>query len=227
MAAQQLGTLVAALQAPSVGGQVVKQLGIEAPNGFIVTHLCPIKWTPRFLCPPMMPAQEFNKRIYAFQQNLSVAPVKSTTADSGAVGVSYTDRDPVFAAKVVNTLIADLQKQEIGQQANEFDRTAGWLNQRSQELRARWVAAEQAVAQFRQQHGLTQTLAGDKMAPLIGQEIGSAANQLAQAQAQLAAAQARKRRCGRRCAVAQPARWSSFRTNRSWLRWPEIWTNWK
>jgi polysaccharide biosynthesis transport protein len=190
MAAQQLGTLVAALQASSVVGQVVQQLGIEAPQGFIVTHLCPIKWTPRFLCPPITPAQEFNKRIDAFQQNLSVAPVKSTTADSGAVGVSYTDRDPVFAAKVVNTLIADLQKQEIGQQANEFDRTAGWLNQRSQELRARWVAAEQAVAQFRQQHGLTQTLAGDKMAPLIGQEIGSAANQLAQAQAQLAAAQA-------------------------------------
>ena len=192
MAAQQLGTLVAALQSPSLVAQVVQQLDIQAPNGFLVTHLCPIKWTPRFLCPTMTPAQEFGKRIGAFLQDLSVAPVKSAANESSAILVSYTDRDPVFATKVVNTLIADLQKQEIGDQAREFDRTAGWLNQRSQELRARWATAEQAVAKFRQEHGLTQTLAGGKMSPLIGQEIGSAANQLAQAQAQLAAAQAQQ-----------------------------------
>ena len=191
--ARSVGTEVVALSSANLAQQVVEKLGIDAhAKPGLHERLCGWKWTPQVFCQGVSKQTAGTRRVDTFLRHLQVAPVKSTNDSSWAVSVAYTSDDPVLAAKVVNTLIADRQQKEVQLEAGRFNRTAGWLQKRTDELRERWIEAEQAVAQFRKQHGLSQTLAGDKMAPLMGQQISSAVTQYGLAESKLAEAQAQE-----------------------------------
>ena len=189
--ARSIGTEVVALTSANLAKQVVDAFGIDAhAKPGLHQRLCSWSWMPRVFCQGVSMQSSETKRIEAFMKHLQVAPVKSTNDSSWAVSVAYTSPDPALSAKVVNKLIADRQHQEVQHESAQLNRTADWLQQRTNELRAHWIAAEQAVARFREQHRLSQTLAGDKMAPLMGQQIASAVNQYGLAESKLAEAQA-------------------------------------
>lgn len=191
--ARSVGTEVVALQSRTLAAQVVQSLGLEARatpswRGMICDWRRVAVFCPATVSPPSMA-----KRVDGFLHNLQVTPVESATGNSWAVAVKYQASDPVLATKIVNTLIADRRQEELAQQSAKFDRTAAWLDKRSNELRERWIAAEQGVARFRDSNGLTETLAGDKMAPLMAQQIASAAGDYGKIEVELAGAEAKQK----------------------------------
>ena len=188
----EVTTEMVALKSRDLARQVVLTLDIGATRSqSLFASACGLLGNWSFCSagqgPPTMAS-----RVDGFLANLEVAPTEQSGDRSLALSVSYKSKDPQLAAQVVNTLIDLREKQEIASQSGEYDRTAAWLDQRAKELRDRWTAAEQAVAQFREKNGLTETLAGDRMAPLVGQQVASAATEYAKIQADLAGAEARQ-----------------------------------
>ncbi|MBV8868076.1 MAG: AAA family ATPase [Acetobacteraceae bacterium] len=188
----QVATEMVALKSRDLAREVVTALDMNATRSpSLLESACDLLGQWAFCSGPQGPPT-VAARVDAFLANLEVAPTEQTGDRSLALSVSYKSKDPQLAAQVVNTLIDLREKQEITSQSGEYDRTAAWLDQRAKELRDRWTAAEQAVAQFREKNGLTETLAGDRMAPLVGQQVATAATEYAKIQADLAGAEARQ-----------------------------------
>ncbi|HJS85661.1 MAG TPA: Wzz/FepE/Etk N-terminal domain-containing protein [Acetobacteraceae bacterium] len=189
----QVATEMVALKSRDLARQVVSALDIGAtPTPSLLAQACEFARQWRAICPEPQGPPTMAARIDAFLANLVIAPTEQTGDRSLAISVGYKARDPKLAAQVVNTLIELREKQEITYQSGEYDRTAAWLDRRANELRDRWITAEQAVAQFRDKNELTETLAGDRMAPLVGQQVASAATEFTKIQADLAGAEARQ-----------------------------------
>lgn len=106
---------------------------------------------------------------------------------SSVVRIAFTSRDPQIAALVANSFaefyIADqlAAKKKTAQAANE------WVNQRVEELREEVQKAEGAVQAYVDRQGLIKTREGSP----AGQEIAQLSSELARAQADRAAAEAR------------------------------------
>lgn len=126
-------------------------------------------------------------RVSLFQSRLQVA----TQPRSRVLEVRFETGDPVEAAEAVNGLISAVQQREIAQQAESLERTANWLEGRTQDLRVRWITAQEKVGTFSAVNGLTQNATGRTGSPLIGQQVAEAASSLSTAQADLSAAEAR------------------------------------
>lgn len=188
----EVSTEMVALKSRDLARQVVSALDIGTTRSPSLLDLACGLVRKRAICleppgPPTMTA-----RVDGFLAHLDVAPAKQSGDQSLAIAIGYRANDPKLAAQAVNTLIDLREKREIASQSGELDRMAAWLDQRANELRDRWVAAEEAVAQFRAKNGLTETLAGDRMAPLVGQQVASAATEFTKVQADLAGALARQ-----------------------------------
>lgn len=188
-----VGTEVVALKSRDLARQVVSTLGIGAiPSPSLHAWICG-RLDLGQVCRDSHGTPTMAERVDGFLSHLEVAPAAQDVAQSWAISVSFKADNPKLAAAVVNKLIDLRGKQEISQQSTELDRTAAWLDRRAGELRDRWAGAEQAVAEFRDKNGLTQTLAGDRMAPLVGQQVASAAAEYGKIQAELAGAEARQK----------------------------------
>ncbi|HJS85275.1 MAG TPA: polysaccharide biosynthesis tyrosine autokinase [Acetobacteraceae bacterium] len=188
----QVATEMVTLKSRDLARQVVSTLDIGATRSpSLLASACGLLGHLSF-CSAAQGLPTTAARVDGFLANLEVAPTEQSGDRSLALSVSYKSKDPQLAAQVVNTLIDLREKQEIASQSGEYDRTAAWLDQRAKELRDRWTAAEQAVAQFREKNGLTETLAGGRMAPLVGQQVASAATEYAKIQADLAGAEAQQ-----------------------------------
>ncbi len=188
----EVATEMVALKSRDLARQVVSALDLGAtPSPSLLASACGLvrRW---MICPEPQGPPTMAARVDAFLASLAIAPTEQTGDRSLAISVGYKAKDPKLAAQVVNTLIDLREKQEIANQSGEYNRTATWLDQRANELRDRWVAAEETVAQFREKNGLTETLAGGRMAPLVGQQVASAATEYTKIQADLAGAEARQ-----------------------------------
>lgn len=126
----------------------------------------------------------------AVLDRISVAPVGL----SRIISIEFESENPKIAASVVNTLadlyiVAQLEaKFEATKRAND------WLNDRVAELRAEVMDAEQAVEEFREEHGL---LRGQRDATLASEQVSELSAQYIQERTKLAEAEARLRQVER------------------------------
>ena len=185
----EVGTQAALLQSRDLAGNVVRQLAIGAvppPPSPFTRMMCRLRagFDP---CAAQLPPT-LDDRIGGFLKNLTVTP----GSRSRVLTIDYVDRDPALAAAAVNTLIETFQKSQIDARAGDLSRTSGWLSRRAEELRQRWTQAEAKAGTYRANNGLAGAGARQADQPLIAQQIDHAANDLATAQAELAAASARQ-----------------------------------
>ncbi len=96
------------------------------------------------------PILQHEATIEAFSDRLKVTP----EGRSYVIKLAFTSEDPKKAARVVNAA-ADLYVSTLlDEKVTKTDRASAWLAERLDELRAETKAAENAVEQYRTEHGI-------------------------------------------------------------------------
>ena len=124
--------------------------------------------------------------IDKFLDSLAVIPQQG----SSIINVSVTANTAARSALLANAVVANYQRMDLARQSADLTRVSNWLDGRTAELRQRWDDAEIAANMFRIQYGLTETVNGQTVAPLVDTEIATTADNLEAAQSRLAMAQA-------------------------------------
>ena len=187
-------TEAALLQSRDVAGAVLEQIPpVPEKASFNLT-----KSVSAFLCRKGLsyvcakpvstdPQARQQSAIDAFLSNLTVTP----ELHSRVIDVSVTDKAGAQAAALANAVVSNYQRIALARQTADVNNVAQWLDGRTGELRQRWLDAVHKADNFDVNHGLTNTTEGTTANPLIDRQIAETAVNLSQAQARLAAAQAR------------------------------------
>lgn len=188
----QLTTEAGMLQSRDIAAAVVQQLHIDevapAPHG--IQYLLCSRLGIQSLCVPSAPPPSLQGRVDAFLAGLKVIPEDR----SRILDVTYTSKSPRIAALAANAVVENYQRLGLSNQSTDLNRTTGWLDQRTDELRQRWLEAQRKADTLSVTKELGESSTGSAGAtnvPLIDQRINETANMLTQAQGELAAAQAR------------------------------------
>jgi polysaccharide biosynthesis transport protein len=141
------------------------------------------------LAAPLDPETKRQGEIDGFLTGLVVAP----KLDSRVLDISVTSDTGARAAALANAVVTNYQAIALAGQTNDVNRVAAWLDSRTEQLRQRWLDAVNNADRFDVSHGLTNTGggAGDTADPLVDRQISETAVNLSEAEARLAAAQAR------------------------------------
>lgn len=121
--------------------------------------------------------------LLAVQRALDVRTVNA----SHVLEVSFTAKDPMIAAAVVNNLMDTYIKAQLAAKFNAVDKARAWLETRAKELRAEVRAAEDRIATYRAARGLVRGV----HAGLDTEQISQITEDLVGARADLAAAEGR------------------------------------
>ncbi len=141
---------------------------------------------------------ERNATLAAVQSALTVTPVKA----SHVLEVSFTAENPVLAAAAVNTAMDVYVKSQLGAKYGAASRARELLEARRDELRKEVRLQEDAIAQYRAEHGLIEGM----HARLDSEQISLLTENLAQAHSALAEAEGKlDAASGRTGAAAQAA----------------------
>jgi capsular exopolysaccharide synthesis family protein len=187
-------TEAALLQSRDVAGAVLQQIPpVPEKASFSLT-----KSVSAFLCRKGLsylcakpvstdPQARQQSAIDAFLGNLTVTP----ELHSRVIDVSVTAKAGAQAAALANAVVSNYQRIALARQTADVNNVAQWLDARTGELRQRWLDAVHKADNFDTNHGLTNTTEGTTANPLIDRQITETAVNLSQAQARLAAAQAR------------------------------------
>jgi capsular exopolysaccharide synthesis family protein len=164
-------TEVTQILSPETLGRVVDRLGLAKNPDFVGTD-------------PVDPTTARNNAIGALTGGLSA----KRDGTSYAIDVSFLSTDPVMAAKIVNTVMDEyLNRQQI-QKRDERNKEIGLLSSRIASARGELLGAETEVARFRAATNLVDIQNESTNAQ---QSIAVLNQQLADAQAQQAVAEAR------------------------------------
>ncbi len=141
------------------------------------------------LLAPKPPDKQAERRntLLAVQDAFTVATVKA----SHILEVSFTARDPDQAAQAVDLAMQLYAQDQLDAKIAAVDRATAWLDQRVAELRAQVRQAEDRIAAYRAEHGLSQGVRAGLDTERISQldeDLLNSRNQLAAAQARLDAA---------------------------------------
>lgn len=131
--------------------------------------------------PGLDPARD--QTLLAIQAALTVTPV----GESRVLKLTFTARDPVLAAAVVNTLMDIYIRGTLGVKYRAVHKARAWLQARAATLRREVRASADRIAAFRARAGLVRGV----RAGLATEQISHLSATLAQARAALAAAQGR------------------------------------
>jgi succinoglycan biosynthesis transport protein ExoP len=121
--------------------------------------------------------------LTAVQKAFEVSPAHT----SHVLVVSFTAEDPVLAAAAVNNLMDVYIKDQLGAKFRAVRKANDWLVGRVAELREQVRHGEDAIAAYRAKSGLIQGMHAD----LDTEKVSHLSEGLVQAQAELAAAEAR------------------------------------
>jgi capsular exopolysaccharide synthesis family protein len=136
--------------------------------------------------------------LRTFHQQLTVSPIRG----SRLVEVSFTSHDPKLAQNVTNSLVTQFIDQNSRNRYLTTMEASAWLSSQLNDLRAKMVESNQAVAEYQKRYGLVESDARD--VPL-GQLMGEVSRQLSDAQADRIQAEASARMIGAGQADALPA----------------------
>ena len=184
---QQPATEASLIASRDVATAVVSQVGLgltPEPSGPIRRLACEQLGLSAACPDDAPPPPPLSERVSAFMRRLNVAPASG----SRLIDVSVTDSSPERAAAAADAVVSEYQKQALAERATGLNRIVGWLDARTDALRARWLDAVKAAGAFQVAHGLTEDGAASGQPD---RAPGQAATSLGDAQARLAAAQAR------------------------------------
>lgn len=183
-------TEAAMLQSRDVAAAVLRQyppLHVEAGLNLRV-NIC--RLGASFLCPKpdtSTPDEKFQGQIDSFVAALTVMP----ELHSRVIDISVKARNGQRAAELANAVVANYQEMALARQTTDINRVAHWLDQRTDQLRQRWLDAADKANDFDVAHNLTNTSDGNVANPLINKQINEIASNLSEAEGRLAAADAR------------------------------------
>jgi len=164
-------TEVAQILSPETLGRVVDRLGLAKNPNFVGTD-------------PLDPTTARNNAIGALTGQLSA----KRAGTSYAIDVSFSSTDPVLAAKIVNTVMDEYLNRQQLQKRDERNKEIALLSSRIASARGELQGAETEVARFRAATNLVDI---QNQSTNAQQSIAVLNQQLADAQAQQAVAEAR------------------------------------
>jgi polysaccharide biosynthesis transport protein len=171
-------TEVEALRSPALIGQVVDTLRLDRNADFNGGVVLPATTTAK---------PDPVGRSRAIGNVLGNLTVKRDGL-SYAISISYESTSPTLAAQIVNTIAQTYVAGQVGTKSGATKRASRFLEGRLQQMRGQVLAAEKAVADFREAHSL---FAVSNLSTVSQDELSNLSTQLAQAKAENAAAQAR------------------------------------
>lgn len=136
---------------------------------------------------PSSDEQERNTAA-AVQRNLTV----QRSGTSYIIEVSFVSLDPEKAATIANAVSDVFLDLQISTRFDAARRASRWLMERSDELRARVIRADEAVQNYKNQHGLVE--AGGRL--LVEQQVSDMSGQLGLLRSQTAEALVRLNQVG-------------------------------
>lgn len=180
-------TAVQVLTSPSLAGTVVDTLGLARLAGVGQPE-----------DGPALPEAAARRRAIGYvRDGLTV----QRTGLSYAIGVRFEGQNPRIAAGIVNGVMEQYIAGQQSGKEGERGREAALLRDRINALRGEVIRAEAAVAQYR---GATGLIDVEKDSTTVQQQISALATQLATADAERAAAQARLSALGGSGAAESP-----------------------
>jgi capsular exopolysaccharide synthesis family protein len=180
-------TTVQVLTSPRLAGEVVDSLGLASVQGFGLTDNGE----------GTTPDVARRRAIAVVRRGLTV----KRTGVSYAISVAYRSGEPEIAARVANGIIDRYIAGQQGGREEERTRQTGLLRDRINGLRGEVIRAESAVARYR---GASNLIDVDQNSTAVQQEISVLNTQLANAEADRAASQARLSALGGNGAAESP-----------------------
>jgi exopolysaccharide transport family protein len=127
-----------------------------------------------------------NKLISAVLARIDVSPIRN----SRLVDVSFEAKDPVLAAKAVNTLAAAYIDQNLETKLKAVQDAVRWLQTRIEEERKKVEKAEQALLKYKEQHDIVTDFSSD-VEKVTAQKLAQLNTQVVEAESRRVEAETR------------------------------------
>jgi capsular exopolysaccharide synthesis family protein len=167
----KIETEIAVIQDDSIALAVMNKMGmlrLENPDSFS-------KKEGPIVSADALPAKRRESLVGAFEGHLKVKEVQN----SRLIAITYTDKDPVQAAKVANQIVAEYKSYLLSSNFNSSKEVSQWLSAQLGDLSDQVAKSQQAVAEFEHSHHLSAampglaTLGGGSVSGLGGSSGGS------------------------------------------------------
>jgi capsular exopolysaccharide synthesis family protein len=145
-------TEIAVIQDDSIALAVMNSLGmlrLENPDRFS-------KAEGPIVTPEALPAKRREALVGNFKSHLRVKEVES----SRLIAITYTDKDPVHAAKVANQIVAEYKSYLLSSNFSSSKEVSQWLSTQLGDLSNQVSKSQQAVADFERSHNLSSAMLG-------------------------------------------------------------------
>ena len=148
----KMDTEIAVIKDDSIALAVMNHLGmlhLENPDRFS-------KAPGPLVSPEGLPAARRESMVDNFKGHLQVKEVES----SRLIAITYTDRDPVQAAKIANQVIIEYKSYLLNSNFSSSKEVSQWLSAQLGDLSDQVTKSQQAVADFEHTHNLSAAMLG-------------------------------------------------------------------
>jgi len=148
----KIETEIAVIQDDSIALAVMNKMGmlrLENPDRFS-------KEEGPLATPESLPAKQREALVSNFRGHLQVKEVES----SRLIAITYTDRDPVRAAKIANQVVAEYKSYLLSSNFSSSKEVSQWLSSQLGDLSEQVAKSQQAVAEFERSHNLSAAMLG-------------------------------------------------------------------
>jgi capsular exopolysaccharide synthesis family protein len=149
----RIETETAVIQNDSIALAVMNKMGMlrkENPNRFSKEP------GPLVTNPDDLPAERREGLVGNFKAHLQVREV----GNSRLIAITYTDRDPVQAAKIANQVVAEYKTYLLSSNFSSSKEVSQWLSAQLGDLSDQVAKTQQAVAEFERSHNLSAAMLG-------------------------------------------------------------------
>ena len=148
----RLDTEIAVIKDDSIALAVMNHLGmlrLQNPDRFS-------KEAGAIVSPEALPAARRETLVSGFRGHLQVKEVEN----SRLIAITYTDRDPVQAAKVANQVVAEYKSYLLNSNFNSSKEVSQWLSAQLGDLAEQVAKSQKDVADFEHTHNLSSAMLG-------------------------------------------------------------------
>jgi capsular exopolysaccharide synthesis family protein len=148
----KIDTEIAVIEDDSIALAVMNNMGmlrLENPDRFS-------KEAGPLVSPEALPATRRESLVGNFKEHLEVKELES----SRLIAITYTDRDPVQAAKIANQVVAEYKSYLLNSNFSSSKEVSQWLSAQLGDLSNQVAKSQQAVADFEHTHNLSSAMLG-------------------------------------------------------------------
>ena len=148
----KIDTEIAVIEDDSIALAVMNNMGmlrLENPDRFS-------KEAGPLVSPEALPATRRESLVGNFKEHLEVKELES----SRLIAITYTDRDPVQAAKIANQVVAEYKSYLLNSNFSSSKEVSRWLSAQLGDLSDQVAKSQQAVADFEHTHNLSSAMLG-------------------------------------------------------------------